>query len=373
MGMMTAELLTTLSMLVGAISATYLLARLTTVIVRVRRARQAYPRPSIGRDDLANEAPTSVANAEREDRYCAVLLGVAAGDALGLPAESLPRWLIRLRYPSGPRLRRGYLRLTRRAGDVSDDTQLTLAVARAIDDHGRYQHARFRAELARFTRHHVGAGRATLGAARRLARDPDALAVGEPSEGNGAAMRVAALALLRADEIEPRRLLDEVRLNAECTHTPSLAVASAVLVALLLRALLREPAGRSLSRETLRELTALSAFPLPLVDAVLDAPDLERALEVSGTSGHAPSTVAAAIALLVHMPRDPRPALRLLFFRGGDLDTIGSIALALHGARWGTAGLPSDWTDRLQYRGTLRAEAGRLARLASRSAQLQDG
>lgn len=367
------ELLSIASTLVGAISATYLLGRLVAVIVRVQRARQAYPPPPAGRDDLAGEPLTSATKTEREDRYRAVLLGVAAGDALGLPAESLPRWLIRLRYPSGPRLRRGWLRLTRRAGDVSDDTQLTLAVARAIDDHGRYQHARFRAELARFARHHVGAGRATLCAARRLARDPDALAVGEPSEGNGAAMRVAALALLRAEDIDSRRLLDEVRTNAECTHTSPLAIASAALISLLLRALLRMPLGRSLPPAALRELATLADFPLALVDTVLDAPNLERALEASGTRGHAPSTVAAAIALLIHMPRDPRLALRALFFRGGDLDTIGSIALALHGARWGTAGLPSDWTDRLQYRETLEAEAGRLARLAGRSAQAQDG
>lgn len=361
---MPVDLVTTLCMLVGAISASYLLVRLIGVVVRVRRARQAYPPPALVRDDLASAV--SVAARERAARYRAVLLGVAAGDALGLPAESLPRWLIRVRYPSGPRLRRGYLRLTRRAGDVSDDTQLTLAVARAIDDHGRYQHTRFRAELARFTRHHVGAGRATLRAARRLARDPDALAVGEPSEGNGAAMRVAALALLHADELDPRRLLDEVQLNAECTHTAPLAVASASLVALVLRALLREPVGRSAARETWRELTELSGFPLPLIDAVLDAPTLEQALDASGTSGHAPQTVAAAVALLVHMSRDPRPALRTLFFRGGDLDTIGAIALALHGARWGLTGLPAEWTEGLQYRDTLRAEATRLAALAAR-------
>ncbi|HEY6728779.1 MAG TPA: hypothetical protein VI197_32430, partial [Polyangiaceae bacterium] len=74
------------------ISASSLAWRLLGAWIRTHRSRRAYPR--LTTDTQAGDA-----------RIHGSLLGLAAGDAVGLPAERLPRWLVRLRYPGGPRLR----------------------------------------------------------------------------------------------------------------------------------------------------------------------------------------------------------------------------------------------------------------------------
>ena len=62
-----------------------------------------------------------------EDRYLGTLLGLASGDALGGPVEFKDRAWIAARYPDGLRdfVGGGWLDLA--PGEVTDDTQLTLA------------------------------------------------------------------------------------------------------------------------------------------------------------------------------------------------------------------------------------------------------
>ena len=102
-------------------SATYLGWRALVAICRIRWARFSYPK--LGITNLEHVS-------EWGNRCRGCLVGLGIGDALNLPAESLPRWLPRLRYPAGPKMRRGFVRFLRRPGDVSDDTQLMIAVAR---------------------------------------------------------------------------------------------------------------------------------------------------------------------------------------------------------------------------------------------------
>lgn len=150
------------------------------------------PRPRISADSstLPSSRTLPISGAI-DERGCGMLLGGAVGDCVGLPAENLPRWLVRLRYPSGPALRRGLVRFFRRAGDVSDDTQLTIAVARSILPDGQYSHAHFRAELRAWYAFRVAAGRATSEAASRLWRDRDAPSRPSSSQGNGVCIRIA--------------------------------------------------------------------------------------------------------------------------------------------------------------------------------------
>jgi ADP-ribosylglycohydrolase len=205
----------------------YLLLRAASVLLRVRWAHRAFP------DARAPGASGERATPPASDRARGMLLGAAVGDALGLPAESLPPWLIRLRYPSGPRPRHGILRPQRPAGEISDDTQLMIAVARSIDPAGRYLHARFLDELRLWRGYRIAAGRACSLAAARLRAHLDR-ASGVASEGNGAAMRVAPLALAHSRDPGPGPLLAAVEENARATHTAPLAIAAARLVALFL-------------------------------------------------------------------------------------------------------------------------------------------
>lgn len=51
--------------------------------------------------------------------------------------------------------------------------------------------------------------------------------------------------------------------------------------------------------------------------------------------------------------------------RGGDTDTIGAVAGAVAGARFGATGLPDRWLDTLEATGELRTLAAQLMSIAS--------
>lgn len=320
-----------LAAIVFGISAGYVGWRLVCLWVRVRRSRHAYPR-------LAADSPP------RDSRVYGALLGLAAGDAVGLPAEHLPGWLVRLRFPDGPKLRAGRVRLFRRAGDVSDDTQLSIAVARSIMPDGGYCHERFRDELRAWYAYRVGAGRATTHAARRLWHNRGSAPAPIGSTGNGVAIRVAPLALVLANDDD---LLDAVELNGRETHGP-LAIAAAKLIALFVHRAQRFAPGdlpRGNQYHGFIEALALRAgFPLDRYRAALMGRSLRERLELCGTGPHVLESVTAVLLVLHSHPVDFRAALGAVFAAGGDTDSIGSMVGAILGANLGCDGLVAEWT-----------------------------
>lgn len=317
---------------VFAASALYLTIRLLALWIRVRRARQAYPR-------------TLPLPGVMDDRGFGALLGGAVGDCVGLPAENVPRWLVRLRYPSGPALRRGLVRFFRRAGDVSDDTQLTIVVARSILPDGQYSHAHFRAELRAWYAFRVTAGRATSEAALRLWRDRDAPARPSSSQGNGVCIRIAPLALARRNDASDDQLLTDVETNGRETHAGEVAIAGAKLVALLLKRSLRLPVGALQPGfdERVLELANVSGFPVAVYQRATACGSLPEQLRVCGTSGHAEQSVTAALLIVRAHPRDFSAAMRAAFDAGGDVDSVGALAGAILGANLGIGAIPAAW------------------------------
>ena len=342
--------------IVGAVCAGYLLLRLIAVALRVRWARRAYP---LLADDQHQPC----------DRGRGALLGLAIGDALCVPAESLPRWLVRLRYPKGPAMRRGLVRVTRRAGDVSDDTQLTISVANSIDPHGEYLHQRFVDEFRIWYGYRIGAGRACSVAARKLA-DPKAqlegVAFSLPSEGNGAAMRVAPLAIAAGHgEWSEAHLISAVRQNAGASHQAEAAITAAVFVALLVRHAL----GGDLDQldadgwsRIFASAAQRSGFSIARFEEARDGADssVESMLGAIGTSGHVFQSVNAALAILLRCGEFEQ-AMGACFWAGGDTDSVAAIVGAVLGARTGCEALPKAWRDQVQYREVLCELADRLA------------
>lgn len=66
------------------------------------------------------------------DRYRGTLLGLACGDALGGPVEFMSREEIARRFPTGVREMSGGGWLNLAPGEVTDDTQMTLALAHSL-------------------------------------------------------------------------------------------------------------------------------------------------------------------------------------------------------------------------------------------------
>ena len=138
------------------------------------------------------------------ERLAGVLLGTAVGDALGLPAENLSPGIIRRRWKG-----RWNMRLVFGKGMVSDDTEHTLMVARALreqpDDARRFQSAlawKFRWWLLALP---SGVGLATAKACLKLWLGFPANKSAVVSAGSGPAMRSAIIGAFFATEPERRK------------------------------------------------------------------------------------------------------------------------------------------------------------------------
>ena len=176
---------------------------------------------------------TVVSTAKAEGAF----LALAAGDALGWPQE-MARSAGSGAADGSPALE--FRRWTRRgggrfrpydeiigAGEYSDDTQLTLAVARSRTNHGAdWWKAFMRVELPRWTIYERGGGGATKRAAQSWitgrppwkSRKVDIVRRYFDAGGNGVAMRVLPHALFLAGHGDPTVLVYDVVRDGAATH-----------------------------------------------------------------------------------------------------------------------------------------------------------
>lgn len=246
--------------------------------------------------------------------YRAVLLGTAAGDALGVPYEGARR----------PRDVKG-------GSIVSDDTEQSALVARALARHPRDRDACVcafrRSLLGWFLRMPWGIGWGTLRACVRIAFG--IRRSGVRSAGNGAAMRIAIAGAFLRDRTRDERIA-WVDALSEVTHVDPRAVEGARFVAELVA--LRE-ADRAV--EVVSEPSLRSALERAIALARRGAARETAAAEL-GTSGFVLHSVPFATYCALRF--DPARAIEEAVLAGGDTDTnaaiSGAIAGALHGDAW---------------------------------------
>ena len=335
-------------------------------------------------------------------------LALAAGDALGWPQE-MPRNILGNRGNAGTHVefeewrRRGGGRFhpfeeVIHSGEYSDDTQLTLAVARSRIHHGpAWWKAFTRIELPLWTLYERGGGGATKRAA-------NAWAGGSPpwksskrdnvrryfeAGGNGVAMRVLPHALFLAGQDDPTTLMHDVVLDGTATHGHPRALVGATAYAY---------AAWSLARlsDTLRfgelldtlldESSAWGGFPTSTRDrsswfesaddttamrygriwdqaaremrellekarkglqagALADDHSVLKDLGCFGRAKGAGTSSAAGAAYLAarHAAQPVQGILRAAFEKGADTDTLAAMAGGLMGCLAGVEWLPQPW------------------------------
>jgi ADP-ribosyl-[dinitrogen reductase] hydrolase len=283
-------------------------------------------------------------------RATASLLGLAVGDALGATTEFMNPEDIRKRYGVHERIRGGgWLNLP--PGSVTDDTEMARCVTRAILGKGGWDLATIAEEFARWlTGNPVDVG-ATC---RRGIRDyiEKGQLTTPPNEwnaGNGAAMRVAPVALfaLGDEELLSRLAVEQARL----THNHPLSDAACVTVARMVhRGILGTPmAGLRAAAEELAGRHPEFRF--------------------EGYAGGATAYVADTLRTVFNdffSTRSFEECLVRIVNRGGDADTTGAIAGAVAGAHYGLKAIPLRWLDALDpaVRKELTVAAERLVRLS---------
>jgi ADP-ribosyl-[dinitrogen reductase] hydrolase len=283
------------------------------------------------------------------------LLGLAVGDALGLPRENM----------SARRAERVFPHLDRHQfffgrGMFSDDTEHACFVGQALLTSGG-DLDRFRRDLARRLRWWAlglpaGTGRATIKACAKLWLGWSPERSGVWSAGNGPAMRAPLLGVCLGADRE--RLRAFVRASTRITHTDPKAECGALAVAWAAHRFARTRAGEPVGAvELVGEIRALigaePAAPKLLDSLAQIAPNLEAGRTPDefcavlglkrGATGYIYHTVPVALSAALRYPNDFRAAVQAAIRCGGDADTTAAVTGGVLGARVGTAGIPEAW------------------------------
>jgi ADP-ribosyl-[dinitrogen reductase] hydrolase len=285
------------------------------------------------------------------------LYGIAIGDAMGMPMEWLTRHDAERLYganlksfvaplPPHPHARR------LRAGMVTDDTWVSLALLRSLVKARGYDEAQFKQELGDWAKsladgtYNRGAGSTTLRVAQGLAAGQDMQ--GERSPTCGAAIRVAPVGLLYA--ADPFKARELGAATASVTHTHPVAVDGAALLAESYARFVnaRQANIAALIKAILRSARSMSDVGFDLatqIQRIIDRLYFERFEHILPTSQSSDTrdVVASALGYLAVTNGDFRMTALLSASGGGDSDSIASIACGLSGALFGVSAIPSEW------------------------------
>ncbi|KAE8763609.1 ADP-ribosylglycohydrolase family protein [Georgenia thermotolerans] len=328
------------------------------------------------------------------DRARGALWGLAVGDALGMPAEGLPRALVAQRYGLIDRFHPGHAEDNEIAGDlpaghVTDDTDQAVIVGRLlVDGAGRVDATELAERLLAWQERMRAAGAAsllgpsTLRALQHIRTHGPSPTSGRWGDTNGAAMRIAPVGVATA--ARPLQVLvDRVVAVSEPTHNTHVALAGAAAVAAAVAvavdgaglpealdaatAAARSGATRGFytaAPSLAGRLECAVRLTLEAAEAASGAGEAEQVEagsrvidEVVGTSLITQESVPAAFAVLALADAvrpggaaDPWWVCRIAASLGGDCDTIAAMAGAVAGALGGRQALPAEAVDTVARR-----------------------
>jgi len=302
----------------------------------------------------------------RQDRFAGCLLGLAIGDALGMPFEGMRGEVIRKRYREVTEFlpARGLA-----AGQYTDDTKMMLCIAESILEKG---HVDPEDVAQRFVGWFDagdlrGIGRSCLEGILNVKRRiswRESGRRGKWAAGNGTAMRIAPVGLLNCHDLE--QLREDCRATSVITHNNPEAVAGAVAVAYSIARLV---SGEFDETKFLPQIAAFVgdsevARRLGQAQSLFSAhTPTEEALAVLGTSGYVVETVASALYCFLRTPDDFMTTVAAAVMGGGDTDTTAAVAGAISGAYNGSSNMPPHLVEGVEDRARLQQLAQAISHL----------
>jgi ADP-ribosylglycohydrolase len=322
---------------------------------------------------------------DRSAAYEGAILGLAVGDALGFPAEFRSRRqileafgpdgladFVALHDPRWPE-RPAILGKRHPAGTFSDDTQMTIAVARALiagaADPARDLEVVLEAMGAEFVawsraddNDRAPGGTCLSGCANLAAGVPPRRAGVPDSKGCGSAMRVAPIGLVyHADRA---RLLEAARASSLLTHGHPAAIESAAAAALLVSLALDKRPPDEMHEALMREVAPGAPDLARRLGQVKELRDADPAHALSqaglGEGWVAEEAVASALWCFQRSPDDFARTVLTAANTDGDSDSIATIAGSISGAFNGAAAIPAPWRAGVERSTMLRDLAARL-------------
>lgn len=275
-------------------------------------------------------------------RARAAFLGLALGDALGATTEFMTPTEIRRTYGVHRKIvGGGWLRLE--PGRVTDDTEMSLCVARALVTSGKWDLPAIADHFVAWMRNQpVDIGSTCRKGIREyMLKGQLETPYNDGDAGNGALMRLLPTALftLGDDTLLERYAIEQAHL----THHHPLSDAACLTMGRMLHAALAG-SDRFALHALARDLVA--AYPL---------------FHFNHYRGQAGGYVVETLQTVFHYfftTASFEECLVGVVNQGGDADTTGAIAGALAGAFYGEAALPRDWLKRLDP--AVRSEIGQL-------------
>ena len=285
------------------------------------------------------------------DRILGCLKGIATGDAIGKQTETLSREDVLRWYPQGIRGFEGtpgaiiprYVGNSKREwriGETTDDTERTVAVARAIIAERNVSHASIGREMLRCTKS-VHPGVRSLWEFHQAA-DPARIATAH--DGCGAAIRVAPVGIFyTSDRLD--ELVTGAREASISTHGGSLAIAAAAATAAAVSAAIdaASPLKFWNSPSARRRKPRAGGRAAPPLDSRtrFAASTTLRSLPVirTGSRGRALLSESTPDDRAVgagprHVMQSAEDAILLAANIGGDSDSVASIAGGILGAMY---------------------------------------
>lgn len=273
-------------------------------------------------------------------RSRALFLGVAVGDALGAPVEFMTSGEIAAKHGRlNEMVGGGWLRL--RPGQVTDDTEMTLCLARGIAAAGGWDLRTIANEFAGWLRSKpVDVGDTCRRGIRNF------MLKGElespPNQwdaGNGALMRMTPLVLytLGNDELLQKCAIE----HGHLTHNHPLSDAACITYGRMIHLALLGAEKTRLRREADKLVAEHPAF------------------RFDPYSGLATGYVVDTLQTVFHYffrSRSFEECLTFIVNQGGDADTTGAIAGGLAGAYYGLGEVPRRWLRKLNCRHVVELE-----------------
>ncbi len=263
------------------------------------------------------------------DRARGALLGQATGDALGTTVEFLAEAEIARRFPSGPGELVGGGPFGVLPGQVTDDTELALTLARSLVACGGYDPAD---ALARYRAwadsDPFDIGQTCAAAFQRGVPNP-------ASQANGALMRASPLGIWGAGR-SASVLAAAATADARLSHPHPVCVAANVVFTRAI-AFAVETGGdpAAVFAEAQKTAVEVGVFPLG-----------ERPADYQTHQGWVVIALHNAFWQLRHAASFEAGVVDTVR-RGGDTDTNAAIAGALLGAVYGESAIPTRWVDRV--------------------------
>jgi len=283
-------------------------------------------------------------------RSRAVLIGVAVGDALGAPLEFMTNGEIAAKYGRLEEMTGGgWLRL--KPGQVTDDTEMTLCIARALTAAGKWDLAAIAGQFATWLKSKpIDVGDTCRRGIRNFMLKGELVTpFNQWDAGNGALMRMTPVALftLGDEELLQRCTVEQAHL----THNHPVSDAACLTYARMIHMALLGAAKSRLRREADSLVAAFPSFrfdPYPGLATGYVVDTFQTVLHHFFRSRSFEECVVATVN------------------QGGDADTTGAIVGGLAGAYYGPGEIPQRWLKKLdkRYVAELNDLAGKLLRLA---------